>query len=148
LALLASFAGASLAAASPITDALEGEWSGSGTLALANGKTEHLRCRGDGRAVTENTIELEFECASTAKNLDFSTSMRFSSGRAEGTWDAPDRRGTLKGSASARSLSLALSSTEGDGKLTARMGGCGLSFNVTGWSDELKSLSADLKKSC
>jgi len=134
--------------ASELTDALKGRWSGSGAITLANGKSERIRCRGESREVSENAVEQFFHCASTDKAFDFSTSMHFSEGRARGDWRAPDRSGTLSGPASPGSLQLRLSSSSGEGNLSARIGSCSQSINVTGWSDELKSLSADLKKDC
>jgi hypothetical protein len=136
------------AVASQLTDALKGRWSGSGEITLANGKSEKIRCHGESREVSENAVEQFFHCASTDKVFDFSTSMHFSEGRARGNWSAPDRNGTLSGSASSGSLQLHLSSSSGEGNLSASIGSCSQSINVTGWSDELKSLSANLKKDC
>lgn len=136
------------ASASELTDALKGEWSGSGEITLANGKSERIRCRGESREVSENAVEQFFNCASTDKEFDFYTLMYFSEGRARGDWRAPDRSGTLSGSASPRSMRLQLSSSSGEGNLSATIGSCRQSINVTGWSDELKSLSANLKKDC
>ena len=134
--------------ASELTDALKGEWSGSGEIALANGKSERIRCRGETREVSDNAVEQFFHCASTDKEFDFSTSMHFSEGRARGDWRAPDRSGTLSGPASPGSLQLHLASSDGEGNLSATIGSCSQSINVTGWSDELKSLSAKLSKDC
>jgi hypothetical protein len=147
--LALSFVGWSApSSASELTDALKGEWSGSGKIALANGKSERIRCRGETREVSENAVEQFFHCASTDKEFDFSTSMHFSEGRARGDWRAPDRNGTLSGPASARSMRLHLSSSDGEGNLSATIGSCSQSISVTGWSDELKSLSANLSKDC
>lgn len=134
--------------ASELTDSLKGRWSGSGEITLANGKSEKIRCRGESREVSENAVEQFFQCASTDKVFDFSTSMHFSEGRARGNWSAPDRSGTLSGPASPGSLQLQLSSSSGEGNLSATIGSCSQSINVTGWSDELKSLSAKLNKDC
>jgi hypothetical protein len=148
-ALALSLAGWSgLSSASELTNALKGEWSGSGEIALANGKSERIRCRGESREVSENAVEQFFQCASTDKEFIFSTSMHFSEGRARGNWSAPDRNGTLSGAASPASLQLHLSSASGEGNLSATIGSCSQSINVTGWSDELKSLSAKLSKDC
>jgi hypothetical protein len=134
--------------ASELTNALKGRWSGSGEITLASGKSERIRCRGESRQVSENAVEQFFHCASTDKVFDFSTSMHFSEGRARGSWSAPDRSGTLSGPASPRSLQLHLASADGEGNLSATIGSCSQSINVTGWSDELKSLSAKLSKDC
>ena len=150
VAVLAGFlcAGSVSSWANELTDSLKGEWSGSGQITLANGKSERIRCRGESRAVSENAVEQSFHCASADKGFDFSTSMHFSEGRARGEWRAPDRSGTLSGPASPGSLRLQLSSASGEGRLSATIGSCRQSINVTGWSNELKSLSVDLRKDC
>ena len=134
--------------AASFTENLQGEWSGSGEITLVSGKSERIRCRGLGRAVSENTIEQQFFCASTDKDFNFFTSIRVSEGRAQGEWKAPDRSGTLSGSASASSMKLHLSSASGEGDLSATIGACSQSLRVTGWSNELKSMSVNLEKEC
>jgi hypothetical protein len=134
--------------ASDLTDSLKGEWSGSGQITLANGKSERIRCHGESRAVSENALEQSFHCATADKGFDFSTSMHFSEGRARGDWRAPDRSGTLSGPASLGSLRLQLLSPSGEGRLSATIGTCKQSINVTGWSKDLKSLSVHLRKDC
>jgi hypothetical protein len=134
--------------ANELTETLKGEWSGSGEITLANGKSERIRCRGESRAVSENTVEQFFQCATTDREFNFSTSMHFSEGRARGDWRAPDRSGTLSGPASAGSLRLKLSSASGEGNLSATIGSCKQSVRVTGWSNDLKSLSVNLRKDC
>ena len=121
VAVLAGFlcAGSVPSWASEMTDALKGKWSGSGQITLANGKSERIRCRGD-----------------------------FSEGRARGDWQASDSSGTLSGPATPGSLRLLLSSATGEGRLSATIGSCKQSINVTGWSENLKALSVVLRKDC
>jgi hypothetical protein len=138
----------SASAATSITNRLEGAWSGSGRIVLAKGETEHIRCHGEGRAVSANTIEQHFKCATTAKNLNFSTSLFFSQENVTGTWTAPDGDGTLAGKASSTSIQLTLKSAVGQGHLSATISSCHQSLRVSGWSDEFKSLSVELRKPC
>ena len=136
------------AQAASLAENLQGKWSGSGEIALASGESARIRCRGFGRAVSESTIEQQFFCASTDKEFNFFTSIRVSEGRARGEWKAPDRSGTLSGDASASSLKLHLSSASGEGDLSATIEACSQSLRVTGWSNELKSMSVSLEKEC
>ncbi len=148
LALAVGLAGsASMANASAITDTLEGTWSGSGTLTLTNGATERIRCRGTGQG-DESTVRQSFKCASSGKNFNFSTSLRFSGSQVSGKWSGPKRSGTLAGQATPNSLQLRLKSKSGAGNLVATLDGCRQSLQLTGWSDELRSLSVQLRKSC
>ena len=136
------------AQAASLAENLQGEWSGSGEITRASGESERIRCRGLGRAVSENTIEQQFFCASTDKEFNFYTSIRVSEGRAHGEWKAPDRSGTLSGEASASSMKLHLTSASGEGDLSASIDACSQSLRVTGWSNELKSMSVSLEKDC
>ena len=136
------------ASAASLSENLQGEWSGSGEIARASGETELIRCRGSGRAVSENSIEQHFHCASTDKEFDFFTSIRVSEGRARGEWTAPDRSGTMSGEASPTGMQLHLSSASGEGELSVTIDACSQSLTVTGWSDELKSMSVSLEKEC
>jgi len=148
LALVFMLAGsASMAGASAITDALEGTWSGSGTLTLTNGETERIRCRGTGQS-DGNAVRQSFKCATSGKNFNFSTSLRFSGSRVSGEWRGPKRSGTAAGQATPTSLRLRLRSQSGTGNLTAAIGACSQSLQVTGWSDELNTLSVQLRKRC
>ena len=147
-ALLAVLWTAPPAAASSITDALEGEWSGSGRLTLPNGKTERIRCRGTAHSSTANTVDQQFECASTGKSFRFTSSFHFSGKRVRGHWQGPGRSGTLLGNASDSSFQARLSSAQGGGDLSATIGRCRQTLEVTGWSEEMKALSVQLDKEC
>ncbi len=148
LALCAMLTGAGpAAAANAITQALEGDWSGSGRLTLTNGKSERIRCHGKASA-SDIKVRQSFSCASTGKNFSFSTSLTLSGNLVSGDWRGPDRTGTLSGRATSSSLSLRLLSGTGNGALNAKIGRCSLSLTVTGWSDELRSLTINLRKPC
>lgn len=137
----------STAEASAVTDTLKGQWSGSGTLRLANGKSERIRCHGRVSGGDESLNQF-FNCASTANNFSFSTSLDFSGSRVSGSWRGPDDSGTASGTASAGNMSLRLKSDEGRGNLNATFNRCRLTISVTGWSKTLRSLSVRLRKPC
>ena len=133
--------------ASPLTDALDGDWAGSGVLRLTNGKTERIRCHAYIDA-SATEVDQYFNCAGTDKNFSFSAFLRLSGNRVSGEWRGPDRSGTASGRASASRLQLALTSTRGSGNLTANVGRCTQSVRITGWSDKLRSLTVELQKEC
>ena len=137
----------STAGASAITDMLKGQWSGSGTLKLANGKSERIRCHGNASGGEKSLSQL-FNCASTASNFSFSTSLSFAGSKVSGNWHGPEGGGTASGSASSSSMSLRLVSSSGRGRLNATFSTCRLSLTVTGWSSELRSLSVRMRKPC
>lgn len=133
--------------AHPLAKALAGEWSGSGRLTLPDGKTERIRCKGSGRSVTENTIDESFECASTAKTFRFTASLHISeSGNARGTWTGSGRNGTALGTATRSSVRVNLTSSDGSGSLSSRVSGCSQSLTISGFANEMRSLSVQLSK--
>lgn len=145
--LVISLAPISGVKANTITDTLKGQWAGSGTLKLAKGKSERIRCHGNASAGDTSLSQL-FTCASTGSNFTFSTSLQFSGSKVSGSWRGPDRGGSASGSASSGSMSLRLSSDDGSGNLNATFNRCRLTLTVTGWSKELRSLSVRMRKPC
>jgi hypothetical protein len=141
------FGAVSGASASAVTEALGGEWSGSGTIRLSNGKSERIRCRGKADA-GDAMVHQRFSCASTGGSFSFSTSLKFSGNQVSGDWRGPDRSGTLSGRATTASISLRLISDIGSGNLRATLSRCAQSLTVTGWSKEMRSLSVSLRKAC
>jgi hypothetical protein len=135
------------ASASAVTEVLGGEWSGSGTIRLANGKSERIRCRGKADA-GDAMVHQYFSCASTGGSFSFSTSLKFAGNQVSGDWRGPDLSGSLSGRATTGSISLRLVSDTGTGNLRATLSRCAQSLTVTGWSEAMRSLSVRLKKSC
>jgi hypothetical protein len=107
-ALLSSTA---LAASGPFAN-LAGAWSGGGTLTMANGETERLRCRATynvGNAGTD--LRLSLRCASQSYNFDLGSAVVYQGGRISGTWSEASRNasGTVSGRATADHVEAAAS---------------------------------------
>jgi hypothetical protein len=81
---------------------LPGSWSGGGTISLASGANERIRCRavyevgGGGRA-----LQLSIRCASDSYNFDLAGSVVYQGGAITGTWSESTRgvNGTVSGRA-------------------------------------------------
>ena len=81
---------------------LSGSWSGGGTISLASGASERIRCRaaydvgGGGRA-----LQLSIRCASDSYNFDLAGSVVSQGGAITGTWSESSRgvNGTVSGRA-------------------------------------------------
>jgi hypothetical protein len=79
---------------------LAGSWSGSGTIDLANGKNEQIRCRASYDVLAEqNKLQLNIRCASDSYNFDLRGSATYSAGAISGNWSEATRNaaGTLSG---------------------------------------------------
>ncbi|HZP68569.1 MAG TPA: hypothetical protein VFB29_01380 [Pseudolabrys sp.] len=106
LLLLAGDAGAQgrttmgpLAAGSPFAE-LEGRWSGAGTIDLANGRHEPIRCRAAYDVLeAQNKIQLNINCASESYRFDLRASATYEAAAITGTWSESSRNaaGTLSG---------------------------------------------------
>ena len=90
-------------AASPF-EGLSGSWSGNGTVALANGTSERIRCRatyavgGSGR-----NLQQDLRCASDSYRIDLQSNVTYEGGAISGTWSESTRNvaGNIAGRASA-----------------------------------------------
>src|SRR5215475_13700741 len=79
---------------------LEGSWSGAGTIDLANGKHEPIRCRASYDVLeNQSKLQLNLHCASESYNFDLRASAAYSAGAITGNWSESSRNGagTLSG---------------------------------------------------
>jgi hypothetical protein len=113
-------------AASPFTK-LAGQWAGTGTIDLANGAHEAIKCRASYDVLEErNNLQLSIRCASDSYNFDMHATATLASKAVSGSWSEVSRNvaGKISGTAegdridvvadsSAFTASLALT-TKGD----------------------------------
>jgi hypothetical protein len=80
----------------------DGNWSGSGTVALSNGTTENIRCKADYK-VNANGLGLKqnLHCASDSYKFDLSSDVTSQGDRISGNWSEKSRNifGNLQGTA-------------------------------------------------
>ena len=79
---------------------LAGNWSGSGTIDLSNGKHEQIKCRAAYDVLEEqNKLQLNIHCASDSYNFDLRGSASYAAGAITGTWSESTRNaaGTMSG---------------------------------------------------
>jgi hypothetical protein len=79
---------------------LAGSWSGAGTIDLANGKHEPIKCRAAYDVLEDqNKLQLNLHCASQSYNFDLRASATYSAGAITGNWSESSRNaaGTLSG---------------------------------------------------
>jgi len=84
-------ASSSDAAVSPFR-AVAGSWAGGGTLSMADGEREPLRCRASYNvAGTGNEVSLNLRCASASYNFDLSSEAQYRGGAISGSWSEASR---------------------------------------------------------
>ena len=80
----------------------DGAWSGSGTVSLSDGSTEHIRCKANYR-VNPNGLNLKqtLDCASDSYKFDLVSDVTSSGDRISGNWSEKSRNifGNLQGTA-------------------------------------------------
>jgi hypothetical protein len=84
---------------SPFTQ-LAGSWSGAGTIDLANGRHEPIKCRASYDVLeAQNKLQLNIHCASQSYNFDLRASATYSADTITGIWSESTRNaaGTLSG---------------------------------------------------
>jgi hypothetical protein len=89
---------------------MEGSWSGSGVLTMADGSAEQLRCRASYNAAGAGSdLRLTIKCASQGYNFELGSSVAYQGGRISGTWSEASRNasGTIAGRASADQIQAA-----------------------------------------
>jgi len=101
VAALALAGSPAFAALSPFR-AMAGAWAGGGTLSMANGQQERLRCRASydvaGRG---DQLRLNLRCASASYNFDLAGNVEYRGGAISGEWTEASRNasGTISGRA-------------------------------------------------
>jgi hypothetical protein len=100
---------------------LSGSWSGGGSIKLANGQRERLRCRAN-YTVRENGTRLDqnLRCASDSYRFDVNSNIVSEAGRLSGSWTETSRNAS--GSVSGR---------VNGGQIQARIDGAGFSANLS-----------------
>ena len=88
--------------AGPFT-VLAGTWSGGGTISMANGASERIRCRAAYNVgAAGRAVQLNIRCASSSYNFDLAGNVVDQGGAISGTWSESTRgvSGTVSGRAS------------------------------------------------
>jgi hypothetical protein len=94
-------AGAQAQSASPFAN-LAGEWSGSGTIDLADGGREPIKCRAAYDVLQQqNNLQLNIRCASDSYNFDLRGSATLAANSVSGSWSEATRNasGSISGTA-------------------------------------------------
>jgi hypothetical protein len=81
---------------------LAGQWAGNGTIELASGAREVIKCRASYDVLEEkNNLQLSIRCASDSYNFDMHASATLASNAISGSWNEVSRNvaGKISGTA-------------------------------------------------
>jgi hypothetical protein len=71
--------------------ALQGSWSGAGTIKKSNGASERIRCRSAFETAGAANLSLRLRCASDTYNFDLTASVAYQGGAISGSWQETTR---------------------------------------------------------
>jgi hypothetical protein len=94
LAAILLFVEAPLAAAPGAANpfaAMQGSWSGNGSITLGSGDKERIRCRAN-YAVDGNRVRQELRCASDSYKFEMQNDLTYNDGLVNGNWHEVTRR--------------------------------------------------------
>jgi hypothetical protein len=142
-------AGVAQAAPGPFAS-LAGAWAGNGTLTMANGATESLRCRANYDVSGGGAgLKISLRCASQSYNFDLGGNVTYQAGRISGTWSETSRNvsGSISGSATANQVDAAATSQGMSANLSLKTNGNRqtVSIRSTGAAD-IAGVSLDLSR--
>jgi hypothetical protein len=148
LLLLASPAVSQRGGSGPF-EGLSGSWQGNGTIQLASGANERIRCRAtytvgnDGNALQQN-----LRCASDSYRFDLTSTVVSQGGSLSGSWTETSRNlaGSVSGQASPGQVQARVSSPLFSADLSVSTRGNRQAVTISSQSPELRGVSIDLRK--
>jgi len=136
------------ATASPIDD-MSGYWSGSGSVVLANGNTERVKCVvtykiGEGG----NQIKQSMRCASADYNINASADLNVKGAQVTGSWEEKTYSavGEVSGRYSGSSLVLSIKGANFTASMNLTLSSCKQSISIVPQGLEVTRISIGLAK--
>lgn len=145
---LAATAGAVPAAATTIND-LPGRWSGWGSVTMANGHSEQVKCvatyfvGGGGSSLQQN-----LRCASTSYKIDATANLKVNNGQVSGEWQEKtySSNGSVAGRISGNGLSLSIQGDKFKAAMSVTTSDCKQSLSITPRGFDISNISVSLGK--
>ncbi|HET8974563.1 MAG TPA: hypothetical protein VFN63_14885 [Pseudolabrys sp.] len=130
---------------------LAGQWSGSGTIDLTDGKREPIRCRASYDVLgDQRNLQLNIRCASDSYNFDLRASATYSAGSVSGTWSESTRlvAGTISGRADADHINVVAKAASFSASLSLTTHGARQSVVIRAHSADagIKGVSMNLRR--
>jgi len=129
---------------------LAGNWSGTGTILVADGSSERIRCRatynvgGDG-----TTLQQNLRCASDSYKFELTTDIHSSGSNVSGYWSEASRNinGTLEGSGANGEFSVLVSANGFAAQLNLKVSGGKQTIVMSSKNTDLRGLNISMSKS-
>ena len=141
-------AAAHVALANPVLN-LAGRWSGPGSIVMASGETEQMRCvatyfvDGGGGSVKQN-----LRCASQGYKIDAISNLTVANGRVSGGWEERtwDTKGSIKGDVQTDGFNLTIDGPGFTAAMAVKTSNCTQSISITPRGNIVARISMSLGK--
>jgi hypothetical protein len=148
LSLLASPSLAQQPAEGPFA-ALPGAWTGTGTIAMASGAKERIRCRATYRLDSSSVdLRLEMGCASDSYKFELQSHITYSDSAISGSWNETTRGvgGTITGSATGTQIRARAEGQTFTAILAMNTRGSKQSVSIQSPGSEMQNITIDLTR--
>ncbi|WP_159009655.1 hypothetical protein [Bradyrhizobium sp. S69] len=139
---------ASHAQSSPFAG-FNGSWSGTGTVSLSDGTTEHIRCKADYKVNGSGlNLKQSLHCASDSYKFDLSSDVTSQGDRISGNWSEASRNvfGNLQGTAGGGQIDVFVEASGFAANLTLRTTGNRQTVQISSKGD-IRGVNITLVKS-
>ena len=128
LAVMCSWA----AVAEPIAD-LAGFWSGSGSVTLASGNTERVKCQVFYKASDSTQLRQTLRCASADYTINATADLQVKGGSVTGSWEEKTYavKGEVTGRFSGENFALLIKGANFTASMNVALSACKQSLNIT-----------------
>jgi hypothetical protein len=135
------------ALADPIGN-LTGYWSGNGSVALSNGKTERVKCQVFYKTDGGNQIRQTMRCASADYKINSLAELRVQGSQVSGTWEEKTyaAKGDVTGRYGTEGFALSIQGANFSAAMNVALSSCKQSLNITPQGLEVTRVSITLAK--
>ena len=135
------------ALADPIA-ALTGYWSGTGSIALSNGKTERVKCQVFYKSEGSGQIRQSMRCASPDYSINALTELHVKGGQVTGTWEEKtySAKGDVTGRFGGDSFALSIQGANFSAQMNVTLSNCRQSLSITPRGLDVTRVSITLAK--
>ncbi|MDR3467467.1 MAG: hypothetical protein P4M07_16170 [Xanthobacteraceae bacterium] len=129
---------------------LAGVWSGSGSIALADGHRERIKCRASYAVSAAGTdLQQTLRCASDSYKFELSSNVRSTGGQIEGTWSEATRNvsGSIEGRVQGGLFQVVVSSPAFTANLSMRTHGNSQTVSISSQGTEFSGVTITLARS-
>src|SRR5215469_16671080 len=127
----------------------DGAWSGTGTVSLSDGSTEHIRCKAEYK-VNPNGMSLKqnLDCASDSYKFDLTSDVTSNGDRISGNWAEKSRNifGNLQGTAGGGQIEVFVEANGFVANLTLRTNGSKQTVQISS-KGEIRGVNITMTKS-